>query len=201
MDSSRGRQVWNYSRGVFIRWRHSVPKCHDCPLHAQATTNITQGFRAMVCLRLQANLYVHSRYDSHPRKTKDALAEAFHLASHGKIRRFSRFSPSTDKRRAERKPWAVSSDLNCNDKMNFAAAAKVCSRRVIEELKKIPATEATIVYLEIMNSIIQAYLPVEDCALCGNLVSSSVRGNPGYSHRNTRFRTASSPPIPTHASR
>jgi len=49
-------------------------------------------------------------------------------------------------------------DLKGEDKMNYFAGEKMCSSRVISQLKQIANTDGTIAYLNIMNYIILSFL-------------------------------------------
>jgi len=52
----------------------------------------------------------------------------------------------------------TSLDLKGEDKMNYSAGEKMCSSRVISQLKQIANTDGTIAYLNIMNYIILSFL-------------------------------------------
>jgi len=55
------------------------------------------------------------------------------------------------------KHFLTKSDLNSIDKMNFRAAEKMCSDKVIELMNSIPDTNGTVAYLTVMKFVISAF--------------------------------------------
>lgn len=49
-------------------------------------------------------------------------------------------------------------DLNPVDKINFRSAKKMCSHKVIEILKNIEGSKATILFFKTMNDVVSSFL-------------------------------------------
>lgn len=55
--------------------------------------------------------------------------------------------------------WLVETDIDSQDKMNFASVLKICNEKVLDLLKNdVPNSDATVLYLCIMRNVLDAFM-------------------------------------------